>query len=110
MKNSYCDIQDNCEIVNKLKAENEELKNIINEAKNSKLDLKSFLVGEAVQNEYLDENEKLKQTLIEIRNIAELHAPRCNDSADCDFECEACHLRDLKQILHKISEVQYGQG
>ena len=48
----------------------EELKKIINEAKNSKLDLKSFLVGEAIQNEYeqkLDqlkaENESLKKQL-----------------------------------------------
>ena len=55
-----------------LKAENDELKKIVNEAKNSKLDLKSFLVGEAVQNEYeqkLDqlkaENEELKKNLNE---------------------------------------------
>ena len=55
-----------------LKAENEELKKIINEAKSSKLDLKSFLVGEAIQNEYeqqLDqlkaENEELKKNLNE---------------------------------------------
>ena len=55
-----------------LKTENEELKKIINEAKNSNLDLKSFLVGEAVQNEYeqqLDQlkakNEELKKNLNE---------------------------------------------
>ena len=55
-----------------LKAENDELKKIVNEAKNSKLDLKSFLVGEAVQNEYeqqLDQlkakNEELKKNLNE---------------------------------------------
>ena len=72
----------------KLKAENEKLKEqfqakeqeckklkkIINEAKNSKLDLKSFLVGEAVQNEYeqqLDqlkaENDKLKKQVCGLR-------------------------------------------
>ena len=38
----------------------EELKKIINEAKNSKLDLKSFLVGEAVQNEYEQQLDQLK--------------------------------------------------
>ena len=67
---------ENC-LLKKLKdkeQECEELKEIINEAKNSKLDLKSFLVGESVQNEYeqqLDqlkaEKEKLKEAL---KNIA----------------------------------------
>ena len=47
----------------------------------------------------------LVKTLDEIKEIAKLHAPRCNDSADCDFDCDACHLGDLKQILQKISEV-----
>ena len=57
----------------------EELKKIINEAKNSKLDLKSFLVGEAVQNEYeqqLDqlkaENEELKKDVIEALKLVEI--------------------------------------
>lgn len=56
-----------CNKLYKKEQECEELKNIINEAKNSKLDLKSFLLGEAMQKEYeeqLDqlkaENEKLK--------------------------------------------------
>ena len=56
-----------CNLVNilkteldQLKAENDELKKIINEAKNSKLDLKSFLVGEAVQNEYEQQLDQLK--------------------------------------------------
>lgn len=53
-----------------------------------------------------EENNKLHKTLDEIRKIAELHAPRCNDSADCNFECETCRLRDLKQILQKISECE----
>ena len=50
----------------------EELQKIINEAKSSSLDLQSFLVGEAVQNEYeqqLDQlkskNEELKKNLNE---------------------------------------------
>lgn len=38
----------------------EELKNIINEATESKLDLKSFLVGEAIQNEYEEQLDQLK--------------------------------------------------
>ena len=42
------------------KQECERLENIINEAKNSKLDLKSFLVGEAVQNEYEQQLDQLK--------------------------------------------------
>ena len=132
------------------------MKKIINEAKNSKLDLKSFLVGEAVQNEYeqqLDqlkaENEslkdslkmfsstldwalksqvglykrqidssvpddweyeevlvlveqyieKLKQTLAEIKNIAEKQVKRAPDG-------ETFARPEIKQILQKISEVE----
>ena len=51
------------EINAELKAENDELKKIINEAKNSKLDLKSFLVGEAIQNEYEQQLDQLKEQL-----------------------------------------------
>ena len=54
----------------------EGLKKIINEAKNSKLDLKSFLVGEAVQKEYelqLDqlkaENDYLKHKIFRYEEI-----------------------------------------
>ena len=42
-----------------------ELKTIIDEAKNSKLDLKSFLVGEAVQNEYEQLLDQLKAQLLD---------------------------------------------
>ena len=52
-----------------LKAENEELKKIINEAKSSSLDLQSFLVGEAVQNEYEQQLDQLKKTNEELKNI-----------------------------------------
>ena len=52
-----------------LKVENEELKEIINEAKNSNLGLKSFLVGEAVGNEYEQQLDQLKQTLDEIEEF-----------------------------------------
>lgn len=52
----------NCHYKNWQRKEQEcdELKKIIDEAKNSKLDLKSFLVGEAVQNEYEQQLDKLK--------------------------------------------------
>lgn len=102
----------------------EDLQKIINEAKNSKLDLKSFLVGEAVQNEYeqqLDqlkadrtealkqlefvrtlntvkeaENRKLSKTLTEIKEIAK---NGCYD--DCGMP-----LDELSIILQKISECE----
>ena len=44
-----------------------ELKKIINGAKNSNLDLKSFLVGEAVQNEYEQQLDQLKKTSEELQ-------------------------------------------
>ena len=82
-----------------LKAENEELKKIINEAKNSKLDLKSFLVGEAIQKEYEQQLDQLEQTIAEIKEIA-----------DKDFRHTAWeeYAKQLKQILQKISEVENG--
>ena len=82
-----------------LKAENNELKKIINEAKNSKLDLKSFLVGEAVQNEYEQQLDQLKQTLAEIKEIAEKQVKRAPDG-------ETFARPEIKQILQKISEVE----
>ena len=60
----------------------------------------------SIQYKLADSNTKLRQTLTEIKEIAEKHAPRCNDYANCDYECEECHLSDLKQILQKISEVE----
>ena len=71
-----------------LKAENEELKKIINEAKNSKLDLKSFLVGEAIQNEYEQQLDQLKQTLAEIKEIAEECYYECNSMNNCNISCK----------------------
>ena len=128
----------------------EELKKIIDEAKNSKLDLKSFLVGEAVQNEYEQqlnqlkaeneelkkriagykcpmeknadycgyleesgliyvENEFLKQTLAEIKEIC-----NNNDELKGDFNLVDCDKYKLgkhnlaNKILEKISEVENG--
>ena len=150
---NYCRFVDE---LDQLKAENEELKKIINEARSSSLDLQSFLVGEAIQNEYeqqLDqlnaENEslkesvkmfsstldwalksqvglykrqidssvpddweyeevlvlveqyieKIKQTLTEIKNIAEREVKRAPDG-------ETFARPEIKQILQKISEVE----
>jgi predicted RNase H-like nuclease (RuvC/YqgF family) len=83
----------------KLKAENDELKKEINN-KYSVSNFNVIFMREHIHN--------LKQTLAEIKEIAEKHAPRCNDNANCDYECEECHLSDLKQILRKISEVDNG--
>ena len=63
---------ENTKLKKQLKAkeqECEELKNIIDKAKNSKLDLKSFLVGEAIQNEYEQQLDQLKKTNEELKNI-----------------------------------------
>lgn len=57
MKNNYCDISASCEIVNKLKAENEELKKI------NKANAKSY-------EKHWYKLEKYKQTLTEIIEIA----------------------------------------
>lgn len=77
----------------------ERLHKIINEAKNSKLDLKSFLVCEAVQNEYEQQLDQLKQTLTEIKEIAE--------SAYCLTNGTNKDMANFaKQILQKISEVE----
>ena len=62
--NSYtkCMYEDDCyyKQLKRKEQECDELKKIIDEAKNSKLDLKSFLVGEAVQNEYEQQLDQLK--------------------------------------------------
>ena len=110
--NDNCDEIKDCfikELLGKLalkEQECEELKKIINEAKNSKLDLKSFLVGEAVQNEYEQQLDKLKQTLTEIKEIAE------SEIDSKEFMVVQCMLNGsvdnknkiLEQILQKISE------
>ena len=79
----------------------EELKKIINEAKNSKLDLKSFLVGEAMQNEYEQQLDQLKQNLVEIKEIANAIVNGTHFTDNIEE-----HFKELnKQILQKISEV-----
>lgn len=103
----------------------EELKKIINEAKNSKLDLNSFFAIEAtvggyqleldqlktenkrfketldelfkIQYKLADNNKKLRQRLTEIKEIAE------------DFYLNGEHVKDkylAQEILQKISEYE----
>ena len=112
-----------------LKAENEELKKIINEAKNSNLDLKSFLVGEAVQNEYeqqLDqlkaENESLKDSLKmfsstldwALKSQVGLYKRQIDSSVPDDWEYEEVlvlveqYIEKLKQTLAEIKEIAEG--
>lgn len=90
-----------------LKAENEELKKIINEAKSSSLDLQSFLVGEAIQNEYEQQLDQLKKTLDTIKDI-------CNNNNELqgNFNLVDCDKYKLgkhnlaNKIIQKISECE----
>ena len=104
----------------------EELKKIINEAKNSKLDLKSVLVGEAVQNEYeqqLDqlkaENESLKDSLKmfsstldwALKSQVGLYKRQIDSSVPDDWEYEEVlvlveqYIEKLKQTLAEIKKI-----
>ena len=104
----------------------EELKKIINEAKNSKLDLKSFLVGEAVQNEYeqqLDqlkaENESLKDSLKmfsstldwALKSQVGLYKRQIDSSVPDDWEYEEVlvlveqYIEKIKQTFTEIKEI-----
>ena len=111
---------------NKLQAkeqECEELKKIINEAKNSKLDLNSFFAIEATVGEYqleldqlksenkhlndllnqaLKDYDKARETLTEIKEIAE----KLKNFYEELGKCEDLTVVRLKQILQKISEVE----
>lgn len=119
----YVDDIENLEKAYKAKEQEcEELKKIINEAKNSKLDLKSFLVGEAVQNEYeeqLDqlkaENEKLKESCKNtstslyafMDNCSELHYKIRNlkNKYKKEITKQAKSILKLKQAIEKIKEI-----
>lgn len=92
----------------------EELKNIINEAKNSGLDFKSFLLSEAIQKEYEEQMDKLKadkeqaeQKLEKIHKL--LTTCKKNFDAPCAL-CEyskQCEKEDTDtQILKIIDEVE----
>ena len=105
----------------------EELKKIINEAKSSSIDLKSFLVGEAVQNEYEQQLDQLKAENEElIRRITKIFAclikaNRTNKIVDTLWVDNITTLWDYiaqtlgievdpvqieEQILQKIREVE----
>jgi hypothetical protein len=59
-----------------------------------------------VQYKLADNNKKLRQCLTEIKKITEKHAPRCITPCPYDnYDCEVCFLKDLKEILYKINEV-----
>ena len=90
----------------------EELKNIINDAKNSGLDLKSFLLSEAIQKEYEEKIDKLKaekeqaeQKLEKIRQICSCSKGQmnCEQCPMCD-ECEELCVNDenLQDIILQI--------
>ena len=104
----------------------EELKKIINETKSSSLDLKSFLVGEAVQNEYeqqLDqlkaENESLKDSLKmfsstldwALKSQVGLYKRQIDSSVPDDWEYEEVlvlveqYIEKIKQTLAEIKEI-----
>lgn len=71
----------------------EELKKIINEAKNSKLDLKSFLVGEAVQNEYEQQLDRLKAELEAYKMEAE-EGKEINAELKAELTRANCQIAD----------------
>lgn len=80
----------------------ERLKKIIDEAKNSKLDLKSFLVGEAIQNEYEQQLDQLKAENEGLKKIIErLDVPK-HEVIDMDIALEN---EKLKQALTEIKPI-----
>ena len=116
LKKSNEELQkENEKLKNQLKVkeqECDELKKIINEAKNSKLDLKSFLVGEAVQNEYeqqLDqlkaENEKLKSEIKHYKQIAQYHGNLSVKYTNKSAKLKQT-LAEIKAICNNNDELQ----
>ena len=93
-----------------LKAENDELKKIINEAKSSSLDLQSFLVGEAIQNEYEQQLDQLKTKNEELKKELEAVYDDCKGCPTCNEALYNANLyakeyKKLKQILAEIKEI-----
>ena len=109
-KTYECDKYKSC-YFKELKAkeqECEELKKIINEAKNSKLDLKSFLVGEAVQNEYEQQLDQLKAENEDLKKWKEKVIDLFNRTCRCKYlneETAICGLNNKKCI--SINECMY---
>lgn len=94
----------------------EELRNIINEAQNSKLDLKSFLVGEAIQNEYEQQLDQLKKTNDEKNELlAKLGCPTIATARMKAFtlqqqldqlKAENEELKKYKDVVDKLAGMQ----
>ena len=98
-------------ILERKEQECDRLKKIIDEAKNSKLDLKSFLVGDAVQNEYEEQLDQLKldnkhlnglldQALKELEEMREL-----NDENSLRVTQLATKCSQLEKAIEKIKEL-----
>ena len=97
VKGGNCDSNISCPYkqLKRKEQECERLNNIINEAKNSKLDLKSFLVGEAVQNEYEQQLEAYKMEAEEGKEI------------NAELKADNKHLNDLlNQALKELEEMR----
>ena len=75
----------------------EELKKIINEAKNSKLDLNSFFAIEATVGEYQLELDQLKKENDELKNL--------NTRLDNQRETYWKECKKLKKTLTEIKEI-----
>ena len=94
-----CGLTQNCyyKQLKRKEQECEELKKIIDEAKNSKLDLKSFLVGEAIQNEYEEQHDQLKAENKELKEeLEELKE---------ENEYNEANAIEFKQTLTEIKEI-----
>lgn len=91
----------------------EELKKIINEAKNSKLDLKSFLVGEAIQNEYEQQLNQLKAENDELKKLLKVRiedlCDSCGASSMMPMPCKVYEktLTEIKEIAENYTKRNY---
>ena len=81
----------------------ERLENIINEAKNSKLDLKSFLVGEAVQNEYEQQLDQLKAE----KDKYSLFIEKLCDYAGLESDSEEQAMRTLSDLASQMNKARW---
>ena len=101
----HCSLNQVLEQLKAKEQECEELKKIIDEAKNSKLDLKSFLVGEAIQNEYEQQLDQLKEQIKYQNNFIESLLKATNNSEWLD---KSILDDEAGEIIEKI-ELDYIQ-
>lgn len=101
-----CESWKTCDYKNYKRKEQEceELKKIIDEAKNSKLDLKSFLVGEAVQNEYEQQLDQLKAEN-EILRQYKASKQASYESMQKEWNNAVLENRELHKTLTEIKEI-----